>query len=196
MHLVSQFRLAVARHRSVVRILQVVGVAGVGLALWNASASVEHERRRWGDTTAVIVARGPLSPGDTITADDVHIVPWPVALAPVGAATSITDTEQVRQRVGAGEVLTDADLAARPGPTGLLPRGTRGVVVPVGDDLRAVLSVGDRVEVVLAGDAVGVGPVVSIGMTSVTVALAAPASAAVADGVLLGTVTVALVGDP
>jgi Flp pilus assembly protein CpaB len=137
-----------------------------------------------------------LAPGHRITPDDVRITEWPVALVPTGAAASLDAAAQVRQHVGAGEVLTDADLSPRPGPWGLLPTGSRGVAVPVGDDLRSVLVVGDVVEVVVAGSAVGSGPVVSIGLTTAMIGLPAGVAAGVADGVLLGTVTVTLVGDP
>lgn len=196
MHLVSQFRLAAARHRSVVRAAQVAGVIAVGLALWSASSSVDTERRRWGDTTTVLVALRPLTPGDMITAADVRLDQWPVALAPPGAAPSLDEIALVRQQVGPGEVLTTHDLSPRVGPGGLLPRGSRAVAIPVGDDLRAALAVGDVVEVVVAGTAVGSGPIVAIGLTTAMIGLPATAAAGVADGVLLGTVTVTLVGDP
>jgi Flp pilus assembly protein CpaB len=195
-HLVSQLRLAAARHRFVVRVVQVAGVVAVGLALWRASSSVDTERRQWGDTTTVLVALRTLAPGDTITAADVRPDQWPVALAPPGAVPSLDEVAQVRQRVGPGEVLTAHDLSPRVGPAGLLPKGSRAVAIPVGDDLRAALAVGDVVEVVVAGSAVGSGPVVAIGLTTAIVGLPAAAAAGVADGVLLGTVTVTLVGDP
>jgi Flp pilus assembly protein CpaB len=195
-HLVSQFRLATARHRSVVRACLVVGVAAVGLALWSAAASVDAERQRWGDTTTVLVALRPLSPGETVTTADVRLDQWPVALAPQDAAPSLDEIAQVRQRVGLGEVLTTHDLSPRVGPSGLLPKGARGVVIPLGDDLRAALAVGDAVEVVVAGSAVGSGPVIAIGLTTALVGLPPAAAAGAADGVLLGTVTIMLVGDP
>lgn len=196
MHLVSQFRLAAARHRSVVRAVQVAGVVAVGLALWSASSSVDAERRRWGDTTTVLVAVRTLAPGDTITAADVRLDQWPVALVPPGAVPSLDEVAQVRQRIGPGEVLTAHDLSPRTGPLGLLPKGSRAVAIPVSDDLRAALAVGDVVEVVVAGSAVGSGPVVAIGLTTAMIGLPAAAAAGVADGVLLGTVTVTLGGDP
>ena len=196
MHLVSQFRLAAARHRSVVRASQVAGVVTVGLALWSASSSVDTERRRWGDTTTVLVALRPLAPGDALTDADVRLDQWPVALAPPGAVPSLDEMAQVRQWVGPGEVLTAHDLSPRVGPGGLLPSGSRAVAIPISDDLRAALVVGDVVEVVVAGSAVGSGPVVAIGLTTTMVGLPAAAAAGVADGVLLGTVTVVLVGDP
>jgi Flp pilus assembly protein CpaB len=137
-----------------------------------------------------------LAPGDTVTDADVRLDQWPVALAPPGAIPSLDEMAQVRQRVGPGEVLTTHDLSPRVGPGGLLLKGSRAVVVPVDDDLRSVLAVGDVVEVVVAGSAAGSGPVVAIGLTTAMIGLPAAAAAGVADGVLLGTVTVMLVGDP
>jgi Flp pilus assembly protein CpaB len=195
-HLVSQFRLAAARHRTIVRAAQVAGVLAVGFVLWTASTSVDDERRRWGDTTSVIVAVHPLAPGDPITPSDIRVAQWPVALAPPGAAPSVDGATQARQRIGVGEVVTTADLSPRAGPVGLLPKGSRGVTIPLDEDLRTALGVGDTVEVVIAGAPAGSGPVVAIGLTTATVALPARVAASVADGVLLGTVTVTLVGEP
>ena len=153
MHVAASARLVLARrpwiYWAVVTTLAVVAAA----AVHGEMASVAAERDRWGSTRTVMVTRHELEPGDEIAAD---LVSLPVAAIPERALAEAPTGALVRQRVAAGEVLTELDVTGRSGPAALAEQGA--VVVALSDPLARDVAAGLRVQLtadglVIAGDA-------------------------------------------
>jgi hypothetical protein len=145
----------------------VVGVAvALAASMLERADRVDRARDAWGDQTTVLVATRPMAPGDPVQAE-----PWlvPVALAPPGAVAD-AGGRPVRQFVGTGEILTDADLAVREGPLALVPGGW--VAVPVVESPRSFAEPGESVllvsdGVVLADDAIVVSGIDDVTLVAV-----------------------------
>ena len=153
MHVAARARLVLARrpwiYWAVVAVL--AGLAAV--TMQGQISSVAAERDRWGATRTVLVATGHHEAGDPVAAEPMTL---PVAALPDTALDVLPDGAIVRQRVAAGEVLTQLDLTGRSGPATLAEPGT--VVVALSDPLARDVAVGLSVQVsadglVVAGDA-------------------------------------------
>jgi hypothetical protein len=160
MNVTSRARWALARRPWLYWVAIGVLAAGAGLLVADAVGAVDDARRRWGTERNVLVAERDAGPGEPV-AGIVVTRSWPAPMIPAAALIDdVPDEAVLRQRVGAGEILTTADVAAGSAPQALIPVGHRAVsvmeAVPsgagVGDDV-AVASGG----VVLAADAVVVG---------------------------------------
>jgi hypothetical protein len=147
MHVAARARLVLARrpwiYWAVVATLAVL-VAGIVQAQLQ---SVATARDQWGTTRTVLVATRPHEPGEFIDAAPTEL---PVAVLPDGALTVVDDGAVVRQRVAAGEVVTELDVTVRAGPASMAEAGS--VVVAVSDPLARDVTVGLAVQV--AGDGV------------------------------------------
>lgn len=146
MHVLAHARLALARrpylYWAIVAALAVLAVAGVH----RQNASIANERDRWGTTRTALVARRQLEPGDLV---DATIVELPLAALPDQALDALDVGARVRQRVGAGEVLTILDVTPRHGPASTAEPGT--VVVALADPLARDLTSGISVQVAADG---------------------------------------------
>ena len=146
MHVAARARLVLARrpwiYWAVVATLAIVAATVVHGEI----ASIGAERDRWGSTRSVMVARHRLEPGDAVAAD---LVTLPVAALPSGALETAPTDALIRQRVAAGEVLTELDLTSRSGPAALAGTGT--VVVALSDPLARDVVAGLRVRIVADG---------------------------------------------
>ncbi len=117
-------RSVVALRRLVTRRPWVYWVVVLAVALLLASltssnlAAVDDARRSWGETAAVWVATGPLEPGDDLAAGVTrrHV---PLAMVPDAAIGAVEGV--VRQRVAAGEIVTEPDVSARTDQLALVP---------------------------------------------------------------------------
>jgi hypothetical protein len=109
-------------------------------------ATIATARNQWGSTRTVMVARHQLEPGDTIVAD---LVALPVAVIPAAALGQPPTDARARQRVAAGEVLTELDVTARHGPAALAEPDA--VVVAVSDPLARDVAAGLLVQVASDG---------------------------------------------
>ena len=150
---IAQARIFSARHSWLRWSLVGLFAATAGVATHRQLAAVEAERATWGDTIDVIIAARDLSPDESIAVD---ILSVPVAMAPVAALTTLPDGARLRQRVTAGEILTDADITAAAGPAASAASGT--AVVAVADPMARNVAVGLQIRVssegiVLADDA-------------------------------------------
>ncbi len=157
MHVVVRVRRVLAIHPWIHWTLCVALAVGAGAVTHRYLGRVEEERRSWGTTQEVWTATTDLDPGDTVGAEPTDV---PVALVPPDALTSPPGGAVARQRVTAGEILVDADVAPASGPAALAESGT--VVVGVVDPLARGLTIGLPVQVaaegvVLAPDATVVG---------------------------------------
>lgn len=159
MHVAARARLVLARRPWIYWAVVATLAALAAAAVHGEMASIATERDRWGSTRTVMVTRHELEPGDEIAAD---LVTLPVAAIPERALAEAPTGARLRQRVAAGEVLTELDLTARAGPAALADQGT--AVVGLSDPLARSVVAGLRVQVtsdgvVIAEDATVTGVV-------------------------------------
>ncbi len=146
MHVVARARLVLARRPWVYWAAVATLAALAAAAVHGEMTSIAAERDRWGSTRTVLVARHQLEPGDPVAAD---LVALPVAVLPRDALAEIPEDASVRQRVAAGEVLTELDTTSRAGPATLAEPGT--VVVAISDPLARGVVAGLHVQVAADG---------------------------------------------
>lgn len=146
MHVASTVRLFIARRPWVYWLAVAALTALIVFIVHDRMTAVDAERASWGTTRSVLVADGPLAPGDPIAVTSTEL---PMAVVPTGAVTSLPDNARLRQRVADGEVLVDLDITATPGPAAGADADT--VVVAVRDDLAPTLRIGLAVQVAADG---------------------------------------------
>jgi Flp pilus assembly protein CpaB len=182
--------------------------AAVGWVVSSIVTEADRTRAAWGTTAVVVVATRDIAAGEPLDGDDVDLAERPLALVPEAALEELPIGQVAADAIAAGEVVVAARLAPM-GLTGLaatLPAGSRAVAIPVEVGMAPPLSVGDRVDVLvaLAPDAAGNGPpgfvvaaealVVAVDEGAVTVAVRAPIAPRIAVALGTGAVTLALVG--
>lgn len=169
-------------HWLLVLVLSAITAAQVAERL----GEVDDARDAWGATRPVLVATRAAAPGEPIVADVVDV---PVALAPPGAATpSAADGLVARQRVGEGEILTEADVAAS-GDLALVPPGW--LAVPVAESPPSGAAPGERVQLVSEGVVLAADAVVAARHDDVTlVAVPGDLAPAIPAAAAAGTLTV------
>ncbi len=146
MHVAARARLALARRPWLYWLIVAALASVIALVVQGQVTDLDDARRSWGDTRPVLVAAAPLEPGGPIVVLT-HDVP--VALLPVGALEDLPDRARLRQRVSDGEVLTELDIADRPGPAALADGGT--LVVALSDPLSRNVTIGLPVQVAADG---------------------------------------------
>ena len=146
MHVAARTRLVLAR-RPWLYWLGVVILAAVLAAFVHGSiAALDDARQGWGETRRVLVARGPLAPGDPIVVDAVDL---PVAALSPDALTELPTDARLRHAVARGDVLTTVDVTARPGPAARAEVGS--VVVGLSDPHGPHAAIGSPVQVAAEG---------------------------------------------
>ena len=146
MHVAARARLVLARRPWVYWAIVVTLAAALAVGVNDQLTALDEARHDWGSTRSVLVAGRPLEPGDPIEA---HAVDLPVAAIPPGALDDLPDGARLRQRVAIGEVLTELDVTAAPGPAARATSGT--VVVALSDPLSRGVVIGSRVQVAADG---------------------------------------------
>ena len=146
MHVAARARLVLARRPWLYWLIVAVLAAVIALVVRERVVDLDDARRSWGDTRRVLVAAAPLEPGEPIVVLTLDV---PVALLPVGALEDLPDGASLRQRVSDGEVLTELDIADRPGPAALADGGT--LVVALSDTLSRNVTIGLPVQVAADG---------------------------------------------
>jgi Flp pilus assembly protein CpaB len=185
-------RRVLARH-PMARWVAVAGLAtAVALIASAQLRGVEAQRRAWGESVTVWVARSTIEPGTPLDADRVRSDRYPAAMVPPGAVTELGGT--ARQVIGAGEIVVQSDVAAAGGPAALIPAGWAAIAVPTTD---LAVAPGDAVAVVAGGTLV---PGLVVEGTSATgtslVAVGEGNVATVAAAIVVGDVVVALSPSP
>jgi hypothetical protein len=142
MHVAARARLVLARRPWIYWVAVATFATIAAATVHSEMASIAAERDRWGATRSVYVARHQLEPGDPIAAD---LVALPAAALPTGALVETPPAALLRQRVAAGEVLTELDITSQSGPAALAQPGT--VVVALSDPLARNVSPGLQVQV-------------------------------------------------
>jgi hypothetical protein len=146
MHVAARARLVLARRPWVYWALVAALASALAAGVHDQLTSLDEARRNWGSTRSVLVAERPLEPGGPIQA---HAIDLPVAAIPPGALHVLPDGARLRQRVGVGEVLTELDVTAAPGPAARAMSGT--VVVAMSDPLSRGVTIGLTVQVAADG---------------------------------------------
>ncbi len=188
MHQLAWARLLLAR-RPWIYWLAIAAVAStVALGAARALGDVDAARRSWGEQQAVWIATDAIEPGQSITAARRDV---PRALVPPGALTG-SPAAVARQRIGLGEIITTADVAAE-GSAGLIPVGWVAFTVPASVDHFAT---GDHLGVYAGDQFVAAGLVVAAGESELMVAVPADTAPAMAAALLADAVTLALTAGP
>ncbi len=142
MHVVARARLVLARRPWIHWTATIALAAGAGSVMQARLAEVERARDAWGSSVSVYVASRSHEPGDPLV---VHRVEVPRAIVPDSAITQGAAGTRVRQRVAKGEIVTDVDVASRPGPASGAPSGT--VVVAVAGGAGSYAPIGSQVQI-------------------------------------------------
>ncbi|MEO8267782.1 MAG: hypothetical protein ABI706_19940, partial [Ilumatobacteraceae bacterium] len=189
MHQLAWVRLMVARHPAIYWLTVSVVAAAVALGAARAVDGVDAARRSWGRQQTVWVASAPSEPGQPIRSAPRHM---PSAVVPADAVGTEPAGALARQHVGAGEIITGADINPR-GTAGLVPNGWVAFALPpaVGQ-----FGVGDHLSVYAAGQLASAGLVVGDTDAALMVAVPADAAATIATALLTDAVTLALTPDP
>jgi hypothetical protein len=146
MHVAARARLVLARRPWVYWVaVAALAILAAG-AVQRETSSIAEERDRWSTTRSVLVASRQLEPGEPVVADFVLL---PVAAVAELALTEAPDGAVVRQRVAAGEVITELDIARRAGPAALAEFGE--VVIALSDPLARNVAPGLHVQVAADG---------------------------------------------
>lgn len=171
-------------------------------------AAAEHERARYGETRAALVAVRDLPAGHVLAPGDTEVRHLPAVLLPEGTLRGPVDGAPLTVPVLAGEPIPRAKVA----PAGLgavaalVPPGSRALAVPSGPaDLR--LARGDVVDVLATLDPALGGEagqptfpvarsalVIDVGEDGVTVAVSEHEAPRLAFVLTAGVVTLALTG--
>lgn len=127
-----------------------IAVIGLGAATSARDDRIDAARDAWGDRVAVIITTDPVEPGDPLHGATIER-DVPVAVAPESAmAVAALDGRVVaRQHLGAGEIVTSADVAPTDEPLALIPSGWSGVAVIESPGSGA--AIGDRVRIAADG---------------------------------------------
>ena len=156
MHVAARVRHVLARRPWIYWVV-VATLAGLAaMTVHGEMNSIATERGRWGTARTVMVASRFHEPGDPVVAAPEAV---PLAALPDEALTEIPQGAVVRQRVAAGEVLTELDVSSRPGPAALAEAGT--VVVALSDPLARDVAAGLAVQVSADGVVVADSAVVT-----------------------------------
>ena len=185
MHQLAWVRLMVARHPWTYWLVVAVLAGAVGLSAARAVARVEAARRSWGEQQSVWTATVAIEPGQPIDAARREV---PSAVVPAAAVFDVPSGAIARQHLGAGEIITDADVSAS-GTAALVPDGWVAFVVPASVDHFAV---GDHLDVYSADHLVAAGLVVDVGESELMVAIPAASSPAMSTALLADAVTLGL----
>jgi Flp pilus assembly protein CpaB len=181
--------------------LAVVGLSlSVGLVLESGLSRAQADARRFGEPVRVVVAAVDLAAGAMAGPETVELRPWPAALVPTGALTTVPDGQVVSQAILAGEPVVEARLGAE----GLVPPRSRALALPTGPGALGV-RVGDRVDLLATFDPLvapaGEDPtvtvaraatVVAVRARSITVAVTEAETPRVAFALSQATITLAL----
>lgn len=143
-----------------------VAAAGliVGAATWHIVGSAQDARSSWGDRVPVLVAAIDIPSGTELDSTNAVLVPYPVALAPRGAITSLDSGRFANHPLSAGQVIVTGQAGSdRDGLTSM----TRAVTLPkplAAPDIR----IGDIVELVAVSARLDRAVVTTIGSGSVS----------------------------
>lgn len=179
------------------RLAALVLALTAGAVTLGAVSRAESLASAYGSTRTAFVARHRIDPGVEVGRDDVERRELPVAVIPDGTNSDPVGRTAI-ETVHPGEPVLDARLAPEgiQGQVAMIQPAHHGLAIPL-DVPTPTLAVGDQVDI-LGGRTVttvvrGV-TVIDVSETAVTVAVADPDLAAVAQALVDGVVILALAG--
>jgi hypothetical protein len=188
-HQLAWLRLMVARHPWIYWLAIAVTAGVIALGAASAAAGVDAARRSWGQQRTVWVATAGIDPGKPIAAAPRD---FPAAVVPPAAVVETPNGATSRQRIGPGEIVTDADVTTG-GSAGLIPDGWVAFAVTASVEHFAT---GDHLEVYSGDHLVTAGVVIDAGDSELMVAVPAATAPAMSSALLAATVTLALTPGP
>lgn len=189
MHQLAWLRLMVARHPWSYWLVIALLAGATGVTATQAVARVDSTRRSWGEQKSVWIATTAIEPGQPISAQRRDV---PRAVLPAAAVVVVPSGAIARQRLGAGEIVTDADVAPR-GTAALVPDGWVAFAVPASIDH---FTVGDHLHVYSNDAFVAVGLVVDVGEAELMVAIPDGSAPVMSAALLANAVTLGLTSTP
>ncbi len=180
------------RHRGAYWTISLVLAGLAALGVHGVTADARKTLDRLGPTSVVLVAHGPIEPGDVL-ADATIEREVPVGLLPEGALDRLPPEAVAARTIPAGAVLTGHDVSTEAGPSST----EAAIAVPLSSSTPPTAP-GARVVLILAGDAfAGIDPrlvdgrVLHLGDDRITVAVARADLADTAAALRLGLLTLA-----
>jgi hypothetical protein len=189
MHQLAWVRLTVARHPSIYWLTIAVVAAAVAFSAARAVQGVDAARRSWGRQRTVWMAAASIEPGQPILAA-AHQVP--LAVVPDDAVDADPAGTVARQRVGRGEIITDADFTAQ-GTAGLVPAGWVAFAMQPSVGRFAI---GDHLSVYAGGQLACAGLIVDESESALMIAVPSDTASVIATALLADAVTLALTPAP
>ncbi|MEY2582746.1 MAG: hypothetical protein QOE09_2595 [Ilumatobacteraceae bacterium] len=189
MHQLAWIRLMVARHPWIYWLTIAAVASLVAVGAQRVVAGVDAQRRSWGRQQSVWIATVGIEPGQAIAADRNEV---PAAVVPIDAAVHVDAGAVARQHIGAGEIVTNADLTAT-GVAGLIPAEWSAFAVPESVEH---FTTGDHVGVYTGDRLLAPGLVVAAGTSELMVAVPDASAPALAAALLADAVTLALTPSP
>lgn len=182
----SRLRLALARRPWLYWVFVACCAALVWMMLTAKRAELDHERRRWGETRRVWIAKGNIAAGEQVRTIERD---FPVAMVPA-SALDIEPTEGLlaATSIAAGEVLVASDISAD--ANSVLPSGW--VVFAFSRDNTPGLRPGSAVAVFGSGQRWCDGLVIAVGDDDIDVGVPSTCADAVSAQVASGTIVLGL----
>lgn len=170
----------------------VVAAVAVALAtsVAGAVASVDRERNSWGESAQVYVATSRIEVGALIE-PSVERREVPLAIVPIAALRALPPETVAVQRISAGEVIVDIDVADSGGPLALLPIGWLAITIEW--SIEGSLTAGDSVAILADGAMVAPDAViVAVVAGAVVIGVPEAVAPAVANAVVQRIAVIAL----
>ncbi len=181
-------RRVIARRPWLYWIVVAAAALGIAATVHDELDDLRHARGSWGATRPVLMATDPIAPGAPLT---VAVRDLPVAMVPDGALRGSPQevaTAVARQHIGAGEIVTEIDIAPGGGPLALLPAGW--LAVPVFESVPSGAAIGDQVQPVSDGFVVSTeGLVIGTVDEALLIAVPTPDAPVLAGAAAAGAIT-------
>ena len=157
MRWMPRMRMLLARRPWMYWLLVGAITLAIAAAVAAAMGDVRRQRDAWGHATTVFVTTRDVAIGErltgAVTARDV-----PTAVVPQAALTELPAVATATQRLTAGEIVVDIDVADEEAPLALVPDGWLAIDVPRTDEPldagRALFDIGDSAIVLADGSIV------------------------------------------
>jgi SAF domain-containing protein len=190
MRVAARIRLLLARSPWLYWAIVAALAGAAALLVMRAADGVDAARDAWGEPSLALVATRDIAPGAALDGAT-ELRELPVPMVPAGALTDRGLGAVARQRIAAGEVVVEHDVAPNAAPRALIPDGW--LAVAVSEPVASGAQVGDDVSVASGGVVLAVdGVVVGLAGEALLVAVPADEAAQVAHAAAGGDVAVLL----
>jgi len=180
MRWLSRMRMLLARRPWLYWSMIAVIAFAVAGAVAAAMSDVQREKQAWGEATTVLVVTRDVAAGEAL-AGTFATQKVPTAVVPPSAVTEVVAGATATQRLSAGEVVVEADVAGDRGPLALVPDDWLAIELPQADGgmetARSLFEVGDTVVVLSGGSTIAEDAIV-VDVAADALAVAVPREAA------------------